>query len=326
MRVLIIGLGSIGRRHAENLAALDAQTEFVFLRRATKPDQLVDRLGGRIVTSLANGLAARPDLVVLATPSALHIDHLPELIVSGVPLLVEKPVVTNLTDCMRCLTALQKAPSAPRAVAFNFRHVPSLGRMRQEITSGRIGQVLRASFTAGQWLPDWRPSQDYRAGYSASHDLGGGVELDLVHEIDLARWFLGELDLKAAVGGHLSRLEIRSHDVATMILGPAHGAPLVTVTLDYVSRQRVRRYEVVGDEGTLIWDISGRLDLLGPTGHCTRLEDAAGGFDIAASYVAMMRRMLEAGAGAWPEPLQRLEDGLVSSRLAIEAREEGMHQ
>lgn len=317
-RFLIAGLGSIGRRHTRNLAALYPGSDFTFLRRSVQPDDLVAELGGRSITAWDQGAY---DLIVLATPSALHIDLLPELIASGCPLLIEKPIVTSQADCDTISAALAAASPAIRTSGFNFRHVASLMQARKVIAEGSLGHIVRASFKAGQWLPDWRPTQNYRDSYSASQKLGGGVELDLVHEIDVARWFFGELDLKYAIGGRLSRLEIESNDCASMILAPQSGGPIVDISLDYVSRQRVRRYEIIGDEATLIWDINGLLELRLPDGECRPLAQAETGFDIAASYVDMLSRAIAAQEGIWADPLQSLADGLISSRIAIEARE-----
>ena len=307
-RFLIIGLGSIGRRHARNLATLYPDASFTFLRRSATPDDL------------------SYDLIVLATPSALHMDLLPKLIQSGSALMIEKPIVTTLEDCDAILAALEVAPAAVRVAGFNFRHIASLVQAQHMIADGRLGRIVRASFKAGQWLPDWRPTQDYRDVYSSSVAMGGGVELDLVHELDVARWFFGELDLKFAIGGQLSQLDIESNDVATMILAPQAGAPIVEVSVDYISRQRVRRYEIVGELGTLIWNISGTLKLREADGKTTQISRVDGGFDVAASYVDMMSRLMKAQDGLWPAPLQTLADGVTSSRIAIQARTEGHKQ
>ena len=78
-------------------------------------------------------------------------------------------------------------------VGCNLRFLPSLQRLKDLIAQGVIGRIVRASFEAGQWLPDWRPRQDYRKSYSADPDSGGGVLFDLIHEIDAAYWILGDL-------------------------------------------------------------------------------------------------------------------------------------
>lgn len=322
MRFLIIGLGSIGRRHTRNLAALHPKASFSFLRRQKSPDALVSELGGDVFTDLGEALKDRFDLVVLATPSALHMDALALLIASGLPLLIEKPIVTSPRDCERCLELIAASPPAPRAAGFNFRYVPSLLKMKQLIQDGTLGTIVSASFRAGQWLPDWRPDQDYTQSYSASRRLGGGVELDLVHEIDVARWFFGDLDLRFAMGGQLSALSIESNDVTRMILSPDAGGPIVDIGLDYVSRQRVRRYEITGDKGSLIWDIGGQLDLVTDQGR-TSVDLDDGAFDVGQTYVAMLNAILDPTGSNDTPRFQSLEDGIISSQLAIAARDKG---
>ena len=328
--ILLIGLGSIGRRHLTNLAARFPQARFTVLRHAYAPDPLCDWLGARIITRLDQVIAEEVDLAVLASPSANHIDTLPALIARGWHLLVEKPVVTSAADCDRIAQALATAPPAVRAAGFNFRYLPSLQRIRRQIHAGDLGQVVRAAFVAGLWLPDWRPAQDWRAGYSADAARGGGVELDLVHEIDVARWFFGDLTLEFALGGRLSALQMAANDVSTMVFSGTGGgtggstgrAPLVQVALDYVARKRLRHYEIVGDRAGLLWDVDGRLEKITPDGRRTLLSEPAG-FDVGQTYIDMIDHLAAAIGGDWQDPLQSLEDGLASTRLAIAARDEG---
>lgn len=321
--IVLIGLGSIGRRHLRNLASRHPDARFTVVRRQPVQDVAFDGLDLRVTDDLSVALAGPVDLAVLATPSARHVDVLPQLLERGCGLLVEKPIVASLEDCDAVLDLLQKAPPAVRASGFNFRYLPSLGRIKAEIDAGHLGRIVRAAFVAGQWLPDWRPSLDYREVYSAHADQGGGVELDLVHEIDVARWLLGELDLRFALGGRHSSLGLQSNDVSAMVLSGVGGAPpLVQISLDYVSRQRLRHYEIVGDRGGLLWDLRGSLDWIGPDSRRT-LVDAPDAFDVGATYLDMIDHIGDALRGNWRAPLQPLEDGLLSTRLAIQARDRG---
>ncbi len=321
-RILIVGLGSIGRRHMTNLSVRFPTAAFTVLRQAAVRDDLCERFGARVVTDLDAALADGCDLAVISSPSSNHIDTLPALIANGCAMLVEKPIVASLADCDAVLEMLAHAPKAVRISGFNFRHIPSLIKMQRLVQSGALGTIVRASFTAGQWLPDWRPAQDYRQSYSADAARGGGVELDLVHEIDVARWLFGDLTLQFAQGGRLSSLGLASNDVSAMIFTGQSNAPIVQVTLDYVSRKRLRHYEVVGDKAGLCWDIGGMLDQITPDGR-SPLTLPPGGFDVAQSYIDMVDRIAAAMAGDWQEPLQTLEDGIASTRLALQARERG---
>ena len=320
--ILVIGLGSIGRRHLRNLAARFPNAELTVLRHLDQSDPEAEALGARLLADPDIALATPYDLIVLATPSANHIDLLPRLIDKGDTLLVEKPIVADIADCDAILTQLKTAPAALRISGFNFRYLPSLQKARHLISQGALGRIVRASLTAGLWLPDWRPQQDYTTGYSADAARGGGVELDLVHEIDVARWLFGELTLDYARGGKLSSLNIDAHDTALMALRPAQGGPLVQIALDYVARQRVRHYEVIGDKSGLQWNLDGTLTQLNPDGKITLTETAAD-FDVNATYTAMIDHIAAALQGKAVPPPQSLADGIISSRLALQARDQG---
>jgi predicted dehydrogenase len=316
MRVLIVGTGSIGRRHIRNLQALVDQPQFIFMRDSARRDALSDEMDATVVGTFEAAIALRPELAVIATPSIRHLDALLALLPAHIPCYVEKPVVATEEQAKlleRLLGGLSACPAT--LVGCNLRHLPSLQRVRGLLQSGAIGQPVRASFQVGQWLPDWRPAQDYRLSYSADPGRGGGVALDLVHEFDAARWLFGEFDQVFAVGGHYSRLEIGSEDSATILLGRT-GGPAVAVGLDYVARQPMRRYEIIGDEGTLVWDLVGRrLEHASPNGN-ELIDCGEAGFETAATYVTAMTKMLAAVRSRQPTS-QDIVDGLCSVRLAL---------
>lgn len=320
-RFLIIGLGSIGRRHLRNLATLFPDAALYVLRHTQHRDTEATELGATLLSDPDTALAITYDLIVLATPSANHIDLLPRLIAKGDPLLAEKPIVSDLTDCDLISALLNTAPPARRASGFNFRYLPSLQHARNLIQNGSLGRLARASFTAGLWLPDWRVGQDYTKGYSADARRGGGVELDLVHEVDVARWFFGELYLEYAAGGHFSGLDLMANDTSLMVLRPIQEGPLIQIALDYVARQRIRRYEIIGDAASLIWDLTtGSLSMMTPDG--TKILTAApSAFDVSQTYLTMIQQLMTPPTGADQSGYQDLSDGIASTRLALQARD-----
>lgn len=320
---VVVGLGSIGRRHLRNLAAFDPDARLTVVRhRGGQDDELCRELGATVVGHL-DDISDDVDLAVLATPSANHIDALPSLIDAGWPLLVEKPIVTTHRDADTIAVALDRAPPAIRAAGFNLRYLPSLQRVHDLARSGELGTLARATLIAGQWLPDWRPGTDYRTSYSADARRGGGVELDLSHEFDLARWFFGDMSVEFARTGRYSGLELQANDTAVAVLTPpSEAAPIVTVALDYVARRRVRWYELVGDRGRLEWSIDGRLDLATSDGVRSIVEDGDD-FDVNATYVAMVEAVLDAVRSGDDTAVQGLADGLASTRLALEVRDQG---
>lgn len=321
---VVIGLGSIGRRHATNLAAAHPDARFTFVRHRGETDEFSERLGARIVTKLDDVLDDETDLAILATPSANHIDALPALIDRGWRLLVEKPIVTSLSDCDLIAARLAAAgtPAAVRVAGFNLRYLPALRAMRSHVE--RLGRVVRASFICGQWLPDWRPGTDYRESYSADAGRGGGVELDLSHEFDVARWFFGELGVDFARGGHFSDLDLAANDTSVSVLSPTgRDAPLVTVAVDYVARRRVRWYEVVGELGRVEWNLDDGLRVYTDSSGPELVAAPVRPNDIGETYVDLLRAVLTATGPDDLGSAQTLTDGLASSRLALQVRDTG---
>lgn len=318
MRGLIVGFGSIGRRHAANLRRLVPGIRLTVLRRQ-KAEATADE-GIEFVYDFETALRHRPDIAVIASPTSMHIEALAWLLPAGIPCYVEKPTVATRDQAMAVRGLLTSTGSSPTTFAgCNFRYLPSLAQLRGMLQAGSIGKVVRAGFQVGQWLPDWRPDQDYRQTYSAHARQGGGVILDLIHEVDQVRWLLGEFDRIVALAGQLSCLDLQAEDTACALLG-RDGGPFVTLSQDYVSRRRVRRYEFVGEEGTLIWDFSA-AQLLRITRETEETIDCGpAAYDVVATYVAAMREFIEC-AKSGHKTSQDLEEGLKSTELALAIKE-----
>lgn len=315
MRVLMVGTGSIGRRHMASLRTLVTDVKFDLLRegRGAQPG---DGPGDTLSASLEEALSKSPELMIIATPNALHLRYLLVAIDHQIPFYAEKPVVTTRGD-VETLKSRMTGLLPPHIVGCNLRFLPSLLSLAALLHDGVAGRIARARFEAGQWLPDWRPGRDYRAGYSASASLGGGVMTDLIHEIDAALWLLGDFTEVKAISARASSLEIDCEDVACLLLGRAQG-PIAAIEIDYVSRRPVRRYVVVGDQATMEWDLHGRSLQVRRSGSIDTvpLDDAA--FDVAATYRSAMSELLSAIAEG-RQTSQPLSEGLRSVEVVLDA-------
>jgi predicted dehydrogenase len=319
MRILMIGSGSIGRRHMASLRLLVPSVRFDVLREAGRGRDTAG-LGEavEVVGSLDEALVRRPDLMVVASPSSMHLRPLLAAIDSGTPFYAEKPVVTTSQDLAVLEARAARGGLPPNLVGCNLRFLPSLAALKALVAEGRLGRVVRADFEAGQWLPDWRPAQDYRRGYSASREMGGGVLLDLIHEIDAALWLFGGFDRVEGFATRASDLDIDSDDCASLVLARA-GGPIATVRIDYVSRRPMRRYTLVGDRATATWDLRAATLQVADAGRIETLLLPEGAFDVAATYPAAMREMLGAIDAGRPSA-QPLEQGLRALATALRAQ------
>lgn len=330
MKTLIAGLGSIGRRHFRNLIAL-GEKDIVLLRshRATLPD---DELAGYPVeTDLAEALKKhKPNAVIVANPTALHLDVAIPAAQAGCHILLEKPVSHSLER----LDVLQKAAQKSGSrilVGFQFRYHPTLNKARELIQQGALGKILTVHAHWGEYLPNWHPWEDYRQGYAARADLGGGVIGTLTHPLDYLRFLLGDVESLWSFNGHISPLEMDVEDTAEIGLKFLSGA-IGSAHLNYVQRPPVHRLEIVGTHGTLRWDnADGVLHFFkmpadfgtwsgNPPAVIIEQYKLPDGFERNQLFVAQTRHFVEVVRGE-SEPVCNLDDGVQALRLALAAKE-----
>ena len=198
MNVLIVGTGSIGRRHIFHLSNLLNNPDFSIVRRSGVHDDFSKSINANIVSSLSD-LSCAPDIFIIASPSAHHFQYIHQGLDRCIPMYIEKPLVSSRADLISLQEIIKSKPELPiTQCGCNLRFLPSLQNLKSLIANGHVGRIVRASFESGQWLPDWRPDQDYRSSYSANPYEGGGVCLDLMHEVDMALWLLGPMTVLSA--------------------------------------------------------------------------------------------------------------------------------
>jgi NAD(P)-dependent dehydrogenase (short-subunit alcohol dehydrogenase family)/predicted dehydrogenase len=252
MRVLVCGLGSIGRRHVRNLRRLGVSDIVCFRSRGRDTRPLgEDEECGR-VPSLEEGLERRPDLVLVTNPTALHLETAVAAVRARVPVFVEKPLGVSLTGVDALLERVQSL-HLPAFIGYTLRFHPTLVKAKQLLDTGAIGRPLTGRFFVGEYLPDFHPWEDYREGYSARSDLGGGVMLTLSHDVDLATWFFGVPQEVSGATGRGSHLDLDVEDVAAMICTSTNG-PLVEIHMNYLERPARRGFVIVGEDGTMEWE------------------------------------------------------------------------
>ena len=254
MRFLIVGFGSIGQRHCGNLKMLGVQDLAVCDLDPSKRDAAAARFGARTFARFDQALLDRPEVVFVTTPPSSHIPIALQAARAGCHLFIEKPLSHTETDVDE-LIRIVKDKDLITMVGCNMRFHHGPVTIKRLLEAASIGPVITAMLDAGMYLPDWHPELDYRRQYSAQRALGGGVVLDGIHEIDYARWLFGEPTEIFSHGGRLSRLEIDTEDSVNVLMKIRSGIS-VMLHLDYVQRSYARSCKVIGEEGTIIWDIA----------------------------------------------------------------------
>jgi predicted dehydrogenase len=251
-RFLLFGFGSIGKRHARNLRRLGAGEIIVFDALEERRQEAAKEAGIMVVESLAEGWQRQPEAVIVAAPTSLHVRLALEAVRQGCHLFIEKPLADRWEE-VGALLDLLHAQSRVTLVGCNMRFHPGLAAVKKLLDECAVGRIIAARVEVGHYLPDWHPWEDYRRGYSARKELGGGVILDAIHEIDYIRWLLGEVATVACLAGKFSRLQIDTEDAAAMLLRFESGA-VGEIHLDYVQRAYSRTCQIIGEEGTIHWD------------------------------------------------------------------------
>lgn len=254
MKFLIAGLGSIGRRHFRNLITL-GEKDIILLRthKATLPD---DELAGYPVeTDLQEALKKhQPDAVIVSNPTAFHLDVAIPAAETGCAILLEKPISHSMERLDQLENAVRKSGSKV-LVAFQFRFHPGMVRAKQLIEAGEIGRIISAHVHFGEYLPAWHPWEDYRSGYAARADMGGGVVLTQCHSLDYLPWLVGKAVSIWGFTGKLSDLEVGVEDTAKIGLRFVHGA-LGSLHLDYNRQPPVHTFDIAGTKSTIKWDLT----------------------------------------------------------------------
>ena len=295
MRILVIGYGSIGARHASLLEEdghqVDVLTQSSHCPHATLKD-----------LSAAQTLEYQGVLVATATSG--HGKTLEDVREAGFicPVLIEKPLFDRPTLL---------PPYSPEKVhvAYNLRFHPVWTQVRKHL-AGRTIYSINAY--VGQYLPEWRPGRDYRQIYSADKNQGGGALRDLSHELDYVQWLAGPWKRVSAIGGHFSSLEITSDDVFGLLLETAR-CPMVLLQMNYLDRHPGGRRELIinAEEVTLKIDFRN----LALTINGEKLEYFQVGRN--QTYVSQMRAWLGGHSG----DLCSYEEGLETVKLIAAAEE-----
>src|SRR5512134_1098495 len=254
MKILIAGLGSIGRRHFRNLIAL-GENDIVLLRtrKATLPE---DELAGYPVeTDVQEAIKKhKPEAVIVSNPTAFHLDVAIPAAKTGCAILLEKPISHSTQRLDELEDAVRKS-GAKVLVAFQFRFHPGLVRAKQLIEAGEIGRIISAHVHFGEYLPAWHPWEDYRNGYAARADMGGGVVLTQCHSLDYLPWLVGKAEAVWGFTGKLSDLEVDVEDTAKIGLRFTNGT-LGSLHLDYNRQPPVHTFDIAGTQGTIKWDLN----------------------------------------------------------------------
>ncbi len=248
MKICLIGLGSIARRHIANLRKLLGNQVSITVLRSGKGSAADEETARQIdrVCQEESQLEQRYDAIFITNPTSLHYETLLRAIKRSSFFFIEKPVfVTGREELAPFLNQ-----GNTYYVACPLRYCNVILYLKSHID---FSSVYSIRCTASSYLPHWRPGTDYRQSYSARRDMGGGVAIDLIHEWDYLYDLIGSpLEVKSLIKKK-STLELDSDDIAVYIAD--YPDKVAEIHLDYFGRKEIRRIELFGREDTITADL-----------------------------------------------------------------------
>lgn len=263
-KVLFIGLGGAGQRHLRILKQLLPPTvKFSAFRRTAKTpllrsdfsvdenNSISDTFGVKIFNDIESAFEDSPSLTVISTPTSCHREPLLLALKAGSAVIVEKPWAEDLTDFKEfCKGMLEK--KLPFLISFQRRYHPLIAKAKQFIIAGKIGKPIVATFTVFSDVTTWHGYEDWRTLYAVRKDLGGGVLLTEIHEIDLSYWFFGLPNAVHCSGGNRGPEKLDVEDTVQLTL--LYDDFSVQITLCFMHKKRMRHFHIAGKEGALSWN------------------------------------------------------------------------
>lgn len=309
MKVLVVGCGSIGKRHINNLIKLNnIESVFVYTKNKNCLKELDNDSKIRTINNLSD---IKPDFAIIANETHKHIDTAISFAERGINLFIEKPLSHSLkkTDT---LSKIVKEKGLKVFVAYNLRFLKAMGYIKEQILKKAVGDLYFARIEVGQYLPQWRPDKDYRDSYSASREKGGGAALDLSHEIDYMMYLFGDPSNWKVIKAKVSDLEIDSDDIFEGIYLYDNNF-ICNVHMDYLQIEKKRQIRIVGSAGTIDCDLVRNEVTVNVNNKNSAINDKSM-FDIDKTYTDELTHFIES-IKSDVEPAITLEDGVKVLRL-----------
>lgn len=246
---ILCGLGSIGQRHLNNILECFPQIKIGILRKEKSNDEKFKNIP--VFTRFEETLEHNPKAFIICTPTAYHMDIAIKCAENNIDTFIEKPIDVSLEKVSKFIELIEKK-NLKCMVGYDLRFHPGIIKLKELLNSDLIGQIYSIDVQVGQYLPFWRPNQDYSKGTSSKKKDGGGVINDLIHEIDYVTYLLGDIKSVTSIYNKLSNLDIETEDMAKILV--EFEKSIGYIHLDYLQKAYSRTCKIIGEKGTIEWD------------------------------------------------------------------------
>jgi predicted dehydrogenase len=270
MKALIIGLGGVGQRHLRNILEVCPDTEFLSVRKRGRNYEILDDLTIdesvdimekykiRNFQNIDEAIEAKPDIAVVATPSASHTTICTALLEKGIKVLVEKPAATTSFD-YNSLAGLGNLNNL--YVVHQLRYHSCFIKLKEILESGTMGKVNGVEVSVRSHMPSWHQYENYEDLYAAKEDQGGGVILTEIHEIDLLCFLFGAAEVKYAQESNILNLQVEDTIVSVCEFDYLQMKFLANIRLSFCQLPQDRHFIIYCKNGTLEWRLNGGLTI-----------------------------------------------------------------
>lgn len=249
MKILIIGFGSIAKRHIKNLLEL-SDIEILVCTKQINFGNFKNYC--KFFNKLNDAIRENPNAAIIANNTSEHVKTAIELSKNNIDLFIEKPLSNN-TLGIKKLTKLIHEKKLISMMGCNLRFHENIIAIKDLIDKKSIGKIISVQAESGSYLPDWHPNENYKKNYSAREGLGGGVVLTCIHEIDYLYWFFGDVRNVFSITGQYGNLNITSEDLSAIVIQFQNGI-VGELHLDYIQKPAIRKCKLIGTKGQIYWD------------------------------------------------------------------------
>lgn len=315
MKFLVVGCGSIGQRHISNLITLDQKVAGCDVKKEIG-EEIKKKFDIPSYSDIEKAFKEfSPDAVLVCTPNHLHIPVAEKALEHDCHVFIEKPI-SNSSDGAENLIELRDKKNKVVLVGCNLRFHPPISYIKKTLDSGRLGRPISLRAQFGHYLPNWRPGKDYREIYSARREMGGGVLLDGIHEVDYITWMLGRPESVFSFNIKGSDLRMDVEDVGEIIF--KYKDSLAEIHLDYLRHYKMRSCEIIGTKGTVYWESRGKtpermtIEVYSENGDLVdRISEEV---DVNTQYIEEMKHFIRCIDGK-EKPLNSIENALLSLKI-----------
>jgi len=248
MRHLVVGGGSIGKRHLKNLFLLGEKELFCYRRQYNKDFE--EEYKCEIITSDEEVIKINPDAIYVCNPTSLHYQGFLLAIKTKSHIFMEKPLIHDELILEQMIQQWKR--NRVFFIGFVLRYHPYLKVIKEKLEEGVIGGIFSARFEFGSFLPNWHPGEKASVGYAGVKSLGGGVINTVTHELDLMMYLFGTPQSVIAAKTNLDLLHIDVEELAEAIFRYPWG--LATLHLDFLQKDYNRNISLFGTEGKITWN------------------------------------------------------------------------